>query len=102
MRSEVATGRRMKGSEMVMVATRRSRFGRGDLRARAELALPLDDDLLAGGDARDDGEIAGGHGDLDRLRGGGAVGARDVDEAPLRPALQRRARHDQRTLPGVD
>ncbi len=75
--SEVATGRRMKGSERFICCSPR-RLLRGDTRVTVasalQLVLPVSDDPLALAQAAgDDRDIAGGWADLDRPWFGGVV-----------------------------
>ena len=121
--SVVATGRRMNGSEMLtglagaLVGGRRRRRaaraarrrpGSGaragldgcDLAARAQLVLPLDDDLLAAVEALARSPPGRRRSARPRPASSRAVWsvADDVDERALRAALHRDRRHDQRAL----
>src|SRR5262245_58697016 len=72
---------------------------RDDLRARTQLVLPLDDDEVARREALPEQRLITLDGvDRHRPRLGGPGRARDVDERPLRPALDRDGRHDERAL----
>src|SRR5438270_2880866 len=98
----------MNGSEMLIDVPYRSRplptavradgtaavaasAARLERRARAQLVLPLDDDALARRQPfADDRRIGDVERDLDRTLLRFAVGAREVHERTLRPALHRR------------
>src|ERR1700704_6387199 len=109
--SEVATGRRMNGSEIFTALARRLRGLPGtrlDARAGFQPALALDNDPFTWRQPlRDDRDSVVGRRRLDDARFGRIVGLDDPHVKPLRAALQRRrwdrhgiaARVDQRANP---